>query len=96
MHKFSLVNWYSAAYCFVNFTYEDNYPTVNIEAQLCGARVITYRTGGSVENVPANNVIDKGDVSLCASKILKNNIDDADEKNNVYMTNQYILLYKQQ
>ena len=40
---------YCAADVFVNPTYEDNYPTVNLEALACGTPVITYRTGGSPE-----------------------------------------------
>ena len=32
-----------------NPTYEDNYPTVNLEAQACGTPVVTFRTGGSPE-----------------------------------------------
>lgn len=42
---------YTAADVFVNPTYEDNYPTVNLEAQACGTRVITYDTGGSKETL---------------------------------------------
>lgn len=40
---------YSAATVFVNPTWQDNYPTVNLEAIACGTPVITYRTGGSPE-----------------------------------------------
>ena len=40
---------YSAASVFVNPTWQDNYPTVNLEALACGTPVITYRTGGSPE-----------------------------------------------
>ena len=40
---------YSAATVFVNPTWQDNYPTVNLEALACGTPVITYRTGGSPE-----------------------------------------------
>ena len=36
---------------FVNPTYEDNFPTVNIEALACGTPVITYDTGGSPEAI---------------------------------------------
>lgn len=36
---------------FVNPTYEDNYPTVNLEAIACGTRVITYDTGGCRETI---------------------------------------------
>ena len=42
---------YSAADVYVNPTYEDNYPTVNLEAMACGTPVVTYRTGGSPEAV---------------------------------------------
>lgn len=45
-----LVELYSAAYVYVNPTYEDNYPTTNIEAIACGTPVITYDTGGSGES----------------------------------------------
>ena len=46
-----LAKMYSAASVFVNTTYEDNYPTVNLESIACGTPVITYRTGGSPESV---------------------------------------------
>ena len=42
---------YTAADYFVNPTYEDTYPTVNLEALACGTPVITYRTGGSPESL---------------------------------------------
>lgn len=42
---------YTAANVFANPTYEDNYPTVNLEAQVCGTRVVTYDTGGSKETL---------------------------------------------
>ena len=47
-----LAEIYSTADVFLNLTYQDNYPTVNLEAQACGTPVITYETGGSVESVP--------------------------------------------
>lgn len=46
-----LINYYSMADVFVNPTYEDNFPTTNLEALACGTPVITYRTGGSPEAV---------------------------------------------
>ncbi len=64
-----LAEIYSAADVFFNPTYEDNYPTVNLEAQACGTPVITYRTGGSVESVPAENVIPCGDVQAFEEKL---------------------------
>jgi len=57
-----LAQIYTAADVFVNPTYEDNYPTVNLEAAACGTPVITYRTGGSVESVPEDRIVEKGDL----------------------------------
>lgn len=65
-----LVEMYSSAYAFINFTYEDNYPTVNLEAQACGLPVITYKTGGSPESCLPEQCIEKGDI-LSVSKLLK-------------------------
>lgn len=44
-----LVKWYSVANIFFNPTFEDNYPTVNLEAIACGTPVVTFDTGGSSE-----------------------------------------------
>lgn len=52
-----LAQIYTAADVLFNPTYEDNYPTVNLEAQACGTPVITYPTGGSVESVPDENIV---------------------------------------
>lgn len=61
-----LAQWYSTADVFLNLTYEDNYPTVNLEAQACGTPVVTYATGGSVESVMPVSVVEKG--NLCEIK----------------------------
>ncbi|MDE5697669.1 MAG: glycosyltransferase [Lachnospiraceae bacterium] len=47
----NLAQIYTAADVFVNPTYEDNYPTVNLEALACGTRVITYDVGGCRETI---------------------------------------------
>lgn len=47
----SLAELYSGAVAFLNPTWQDNYPTVNLEAIACGTPVITYKTGGSPESV---------------------------------------------
>lgn len=54
---------YSAADVFVNPTYQDNYPTVNLEAIACGTPVVTYRTGGSVEAITpeTGRIVEVGD-----------------------------------
>jgi len=67
-----LAQIYTAADVFFNPTYEDNYPTVNLEAQACGTRVITYDTGGCRETLssPDSHVIAAGDLQA-AIRLLK-------------------------
>lgn len=48
-----LAAYYTLADVLVNPTYNDSFPTVNIEALACGTPVVTYRTGGSPEAVDA-------------------------------------------
>lgn len=59
-----LAELYSAATAFVNPTWQDNYPTVNLEAIACGTPVVTYRTGGSVEAVTEETgfIVEQGDI----------------------------------
>lgn len=66
-----LARIYSGALAFVNPTYEDNYPTTNLEAQACGTPVVTYRTGGSPESMTnaTGIVVEKGDVAGLAEAI---------------------------
>lgn len=56
---------YNSADLFLNLTYCDNYPMVNIEAMSCGTPVLTYKTGGSPEIVEKYGgvVIPKGDLN---------------------------------
>lgn len=42
---------YTAADLFLNPTREDNYPTMNLEAEACGTPVWTYGTGGCAETL---------------------------------------------
>ena len=60
-----LAEIYTAADVFVNPTHEDNYPTVNLEAEACGTRVITYRTGGAPETIHRADsvVIEAGNIA---------------------------------
>lgn len=59
-----LAELYSAAEAFVNPTWQDNYPTVNLEAIACGTPVVTYRTGGSIEVITPDTgmIVEQGDV----------------------------------
>ena len=62
---------YSLSDLFFNPTYQDTFPTVNLEALACGTPVVTYRTGGSVEAVDENTgfVIDQGNYKMLPSII---------------------------
>lgn len=68
-----LAEYYSMADCFVNLTYLDTFPTVNIEALACGTPVLTYRTGGSPEAVDDKTgiVVEQGDVEAVVGEICK-------------------------
>jgi glycosyltransferase involved in cell wall biosynthesis len=60
-----LAELYSFADVFINPTWEDNFPTTNIEALACGTPVITYRTGGSPEALSRETgfIVEQGDVA---------------------------------
>lgn len=65
-----LALYYSNALAFINPTWVDNFPTVNLEALSCGTPVVTYNTGGSPESIDdqTGRVVKKGDIkSLCSS-----------------------------
>ncbi|HEL1745858.1 TPA: glycosyltransferase [Streptococcus suis] len=51
LNSSQMVHYYNQADVFVNPTLRDNFPTVNIEAQLCGTPVITFDTGGAKEAI---------------------------------------------
>ena len=61
-----MVGIYNAADIFVNLTYCDTYPLVNLESTACGLPVLSYEVGGSTESalmsggvvVPRGNVTD--------------------------------------
>ena len=63
-NQLELAQLYTAASVFVNPTYQDNYPTTNLEVMACGTPVITYDTGGSPEAVDeeTGRVIKQGDI----------------------------------
>jgi glycosyltransferase involved in cell wall biosynthesis len=68
-----LALYYSLASVFVNPTYQDNFPTTNIEALACGTPVITYNTGGSPEAIDqeTGEVVPKGDKKALQEAIIK-------------------------
>ena len=68
-----LAKLYSSASIFVNPTYADSFPTVNMEALACGTPVITYATGGSPEIIDSATgiVVPQGDIVKLVDAIQK-------------------------
>ncbi|MEG1701225.1 MAG: glycosyltransferase, partial [Alistipes sp.] len=66
-----LAEVYSVADVFINYTYEDTFPTVNLEALACGTPIITYRTGGSPEAIDSATgiVVENGNVEASIAAI---------------------------
>ena len=77
-----LAAYYSSADVFVNPTYQDSLPTVNMEALACGTPVVTYRTGGSPEVLDnkTGRVVNKGDVNAIATCVHEIRSRTAEEK----------------
>ena len=91
-----LAEYYSLANVFFNPTYEDNYPTTNLEAISCGTPVVTYKTGGSCESaVLWGCFVDKGDVYSAYEKILciNNCVREAYPISKTEATQEYIGIY---
>lgn len=97
-----LAELYTSAYVFVNPTYEDNFPNVNIEALACGTPIITYKTGGCPEIITdeIGSVVSKGDVNGLLNMIIscKFNKEVCEKKGKSFDRNicykQYIDLYE--
>ena len=68
-----LVKLYSYAGVYIKPTWEDNFPTTNLEALACGTPVITYDTGGSPEAIDEKTgyVVAKGDIQNLYEAIKK-------------------------
>lgn len=67
----ALADVYAACDVYVNPTYEDNFPTTNLEALACGTPVVTYQTGGSPEAIDEKTglVVEKGDIDALSEAI---------------------------
>lgn len=55
---------YSKADVFFNPTYQDNYPTVNMEAIACHTPVVSYDVGGACEMIDHRFAVENGNVSM--------------------------------
>lgn len=79
-----LSDFYSLADVYLNLTWEDNFPTTNLESLACGTPVITYKTGGSPESITSDTgfVVDQGDLLS-----VRKSIDMIKSKSKAYYTN---------
>lgn len=95
-----LAEIYAAADVFLNLTYQDNYPTVNLEAIACGTPVISYKTGGSCEAFDEKSgiVIEQGaveEIPHAIQQALKLNKEDILSKSKeFYSYGDYQLLFE--
>ena len=65
-----LKKYYQSANILLNPTLDDNYPTVNLEAQACGCKVLSFDTGGSKETNCGNlYLVDSSNVEDIAKQI---------------------------
>ncbi|MDR0929164.1 MAG: glycosyltransferase [Oscillospiraceae bacterium] len=76
----ALVALYGAADCLINPTYEDTYPTVNMEAMACGTPVAAYAVGGCTEQLesPVGRAVPVGDAAALAEAALALALQKAD------------------
>ncbi|NLO70342.1 MAG: glycosyltransferase [Porphyromonadaceae bacterium] len=66
-----LVDLYSSADLYLNLSWEDNFPTTNLESLACGTPVLTYNTGGSPEAISHDTgfIVKKGDIQSITKAI---------------------------
>lgn len=67
----ALAEIYASSDIFINSTYEDNFPTTNLESLACGTPVITYKTGGSPEAIDESTgiVVEQGNINMLVKAI---------------------------
>jgi putative colanic acid biosynthesis glycosyltransferase len=67
----ALADIYATSDAFINPTYEDTFPTTNLESQACGTPVITYKTGGSPEAIDESTgiVVEQGNMNKLVEAI---------------------------
>ena len=66
---------YSAADVFINPTYEDNFPSTNVEALACGTPVLTYDTGGSPESIRIGQTLADRPIGAVVNKLTSSRAD---------------------
>lgn len=92
-----LAEIYSSSFVYFNPTYEDNFPTTNLEALACGVPVVTYDTGGSPEALENKScVLKKGDfraIEKIINEGVPQNVSLKSSFSIISMIRQYIDLY---
>jgi glycosyltransferase involved in cell wall biosynthesis len=86
---------------YANPTYEDNYPTTNLEAIACGTPVITYATGGCPESAALYGAsVPKGDLNALLNALRSAPIQSVPELSSIrsaldskFFVRQYLSLY---
>lgn len=68
-----LAELYASSDVYINTTYEDTFPTTNLESLACGTPVITYNTGGSPESIDESTgiVVEQGNISKLVEAIIE-------------------------
>ena len=86
---------------FVNPTYEETFPTTNLEARACQLPIVTYRTGGSPESsgeygvvVECGNIeqLKREIISVCKAKNIA--VSDCEGLDNQTVYGRYLDIYK--
>ncbi len=66
-----LAAFYNGAFMYVNLSYEETFPTTNLEAVACGTPVIAYDTGGCRETLSKHDfLVSEGDINRVAEIIM--------------------------
>ena len=81
---------YSCADLYLNLTFEDTYPSTNLESIACGTQVVTYKTGGSPESVieESGYVLNQGDIIAVQNLVndMKNGVLSIPSRKNLVAT----------
>ena len=100
-----LVDIYNQAHLFLNLTYDDTFPTTNLESLACGTSLLTYRTGGSPQAITeaTGYIVEQGDLERVRDIIMSHEktpatIDACIDRSRLYDRNttylQYVELYR--
>ena len=88
--------YYQTADVFINPTLDENYPTVNLEAQACGCKVISSNAGGSLETQRGNLYeLDDNTFGVQLHNVLlsKKHVVNKSELSCIYMAQKYYALF---